>query len=219
MKEAYYFPHDSNARNDEKILELRDLLGWEGYGMYWAVIEMMRDSNDYTLSKSKVMLKQCLNIDENKVNNFLDKCFEMKLFIENNGRFYSESLMQRMSDIDEKRRKRAEAGRLGGLSTQSNAKAILKHHFKRGKASKVKESKVNNSNINYENTLIVAQENLKKELQLFLEKYGKDMLNDFFRYWSEANQGKTKCRYQLQKTWETSKRLITWYNRSNAGKN
>jgi len=34
-KEAYYFSHDSNARQDEKIIKLRMKLGWEGYGLYW----------------------------------------------------------------------------------------------------------------------------------------------------------------------------------------
>jgi hypothetical protein len=29
-----YFSHDANARHDEKILELRAELGWEGYGTF-----------------------------------------------------------------------------------------------------------------------------------------------------------------------------------------
>ncbi len=31
-KDAYYFPHDCNARNDPKILALRSVFGAEGYG-------------------------------------------------------------------------------------------------------------------------------------------------------------------------------------------
>jgi hypothetical protein len=34
MKDAYYFPHDSNARMDIRIVELRDAHGWAGYGIY-----------------------------------------------------------------------------------------------------------------------------------------------------------------------------------------
>lgn len=48
-KEAYYFSHDTNARNDPKILALRDNWGVEGYGIYWVLIEMLRESNDYKL--------------------------------------------------------------------------------------------------------------------------------------------------------------------------
>jgi len=38
-KDAYYFSHDANAQDDEKILDLRADYGWEGYGLFWAVIE------------------------------------------------------------------------------------------------------------------------------------------------------------------------------------
>jgi len=63
-----------------------------------------------------------------------------------------------------------------------------------------------------ENKFEIGKDNLKKELEPFIKTYGKEMLNAFFRYWSEANQNKTKCRYQMEKTWETSKRLVTWNN-------
>ena len=62
-----------------------------------------------------------------------------------------------------------------------------------------------------------AQENLKKELEHFIPTYGKEMLNAFYIYWSEANTEKTKCKYQMQATWETNKRLATW-NRNNFNK-
>jgi hypothetical protein len=39
MKETYYFSHDYNARNDEKIIKLIQKEGWEAYGIYWAVVE------------------------------------------------------------------------------------------------------------------------------------------------------------------------------------
>jgi len=136
-KEAYYFSHDSNARNDERILELRDEFGWEGYGMFWAIVELLRDSSDYTLSKSVAMLKQCLNIDKELAESFLNKCIDLGLFVENDGRFYSESLMKRMEEIDLKRAKRAEAGRKGG-----NAKAMLQQSPSNALANRSKESKV-----------------------------------------------------------------------------
>ena len=35
-----YFPHDSNARNDIKLIKLRSKYGYEGYGVYFALIEL-----------------------------------------------------------------------------------------------------------------------------------------------------------------------------------
>lgn len=43
----------------------------------------------------------------------------------------------------------------------------------------------------------------------FVEKYGKDMCNDFFETWTETND-KGLMRFELEKTWETSKRLSKW---------
>lgn len=46
----------------------------------------------------------------------------------------------------------------------------------------------------------------------FLEKYPKEMIRAFFDYWSELNKSRTKMRWESEKTWETSKRLVTWAN-------
>ena len=46
----------------------------------------------------------------------------------------------------------------------------------------------------------------------FLEKYSKEMIRAFFDYWSELNKSRTKMRWESEKTWETSKRLVTWAN-------
>ena len=38
-KEPFYFLHNYNARNDIKIKRLIVKYGYEGYGLYWAIIE------------------------------------------------------------------------------------------------------------------------------------------------------------------------------------
>lgn len=60
----------------------------------------------------------------------------------------------------------------------------------------------------------IAQDKLKEEMTQYVDKYTKDMLNDFYRYWAEANTKTGKCKYQMMDTWETSKRLITWNSRN-----
>jgi hypothetical protein len=47
MKETYYFSHDYNARNDEKIIKLIQKEGWEAYGIYWAVVEKIYEAGGY----------------------------------------------------------------------------------------------------------------------------------------------------------------------------
>lgn len=47
-KDAYWFSHDSNAKDDPKCMLLIDQLGLEGYGIYWVLIEILRDQPDFS---------------------------------------------------------------------------------------------------------------------------------------------------------------------------
>ena len=40
--------------------------------------------------------------------------------------------------------------------------------------------------------------------------YDNDTVKEFFNYWSELNKSQTKMRWELQQTFEISKRLATW---------
>ncbi len=45
--DAYWFPHDSNTRVDPRCCLLIDQLGMEGYGIYWVLVETLRDQPGY----------------------------------------------------------------------------------------------------------------------------------------------------------------------------
>ncbi|MBQ7539745.1 MAG: hypothetical protein IJT13_01320, partial [Bacteroidaceae bacterium] len=54
----------------------------------------------------------------------------------------------------------------------------------------------------------------------YVQMYGKEMVRDFYDYWSELNKSKTKMRFENQPTWEIGKRLTTWAKKeNNYGKN
>jgi len=57
------------------------------------------------------------------------------------------------------------------------------------------------------------EQNFISEVSQF-SQYPENMIRDFCRYWTEKNKSKTKMRYETEKTFEISKRLITWANRS-----
>jgi len=50
-----------------------------------------------------------------------------------------------------------------------------------------------------------------EELSKHKDKYSKDILNSFYRYWSEKND-KGKMRMAMENTFEVEKRLMTWSN-------
>ena len=54
MKDAYYFSHDSNARNDQRLMKVRMKYGMEGYGIYFGIIEILREQAGYILYKSDI---------------------------------------------------------------------------------------------------------------------------------------------------------------------
>ena len=61
-----------------------------------------------------------------------------------------------------------------------------------------------------ENDIVARKLKFADSLKPFLDKYGKEMLNDFYKYWSESNKSNTKFKMELEKTWETARRLDTW---------
>jgi hypothetical protein len=50
-KDAYYFSHDSNSQDDPKCMMLIDQLGMEGYGIFWALIEKLRNETKPWLNR------------------------------------------------------------------------------------------------------------------------------------------------------------------------
>lgn len=146
MKDAYYFPHDCNARHDPKVVAL--CMRWKnlGYAAYFITIEMLREQNNYML---QAKLKPCLqlawgtyeNLDFSHFQELFNDMIKFGLLEENEDFIFSPSLLKRMEAIDNRRDRLREAGRKGGLS---QAKAKLKPRLSNpqaGKESKVKESK------------------------------------------------------------------------------
>lgn len=55
------------------------------------------------------------------------------------------------------------------------------------------------------------KEVFKNKLKKYLPKYGSDMLNRFFLYWTQVNDGGTKMLWEKQKAFQIPNRLATWY--------
>ncbi|WP_304708976.1 DUF4373 domain-containing protein [uncultured Rikenella sp.] len=111
-KDAYYFPHDSNAKDDPKCVLLIEQLGMEGYGIYWMLIETLRDQPGYRYPVALLpALARKYNTTVEKVKTVV---YNYGLFIvEGDAIFFSQSLINRMLPLEEKRLKLSEAGRKG----------------------------------------------------------------------------------------------------------
>lgn len=64
-------------------------------------------------------------------------------------------------------------------------------------------------------TLEANRDKFINSLTPYRDRYPQQMLDDFADYWTEPNKSRTRMRYQLEKTWDTARRLATWAKREN----
>ena len=103
VKDSYYFSHDSNARNDEKILMLMAEHGWEGYGILCALIETMFENEETCLNHNRIKgIALSYNIDITLLQNVIDTCIKEKLFESDGEKFWSNSLRRRKAKFLDK---------------------------------------------------------------------------------------------------------------------
>ncbi len=58
-------------------------------------------------------------------------------------------------------------------------------------------------------TLIERKEFFLNDIAQYLSEFSREMCREFFDYWSEGNK-KEKMRFELEKAWDTHKRLQRW---------
>jgi hypothetical protein len=199
-KDAYYFSHDSNARQDPKILGMRSIYGSEGYGWYWIIIEMLREQHDYKVKINKYVwnaIAMQLQCTPEKAKSFVEDCInEFELLVTDAEYFWSKSLLIRMIAKDEKSenaKKAAEArwskdqSHKASKQSQTKRNAVAMHSHSKSNANKEEESKEEESK---EEEISNPTENLeviKNQLRLLtiecgLKGVGIDGLETIYTY-------------------------------------
>ena len=151
-----YFSHDSNARNSEKMIKVRMKYGAEGYGVYFMILERLRDEANYMSIKDYNVIAFDLRVDASIIKAVVED-FGLFVFTDDGKYFYSDGFNKRMALKDSKAKKLAEAGKRGAKKrwqqdshpiatpskNNSHPNGVLMASD--SKESKVKESKVNKS--------------------------------------------------------------------------
>ena len=105
MNNSYYFPHDYDAMQDEKIKRMLRKHGMIGYGVFWAIIEMLYiNANALRTDYEGIAYDFRTNSDivESVICDF-------DLFIIKNNEFGSLSVERRLNERNEKSRKAKES--------------------------------------------------------------------------------------------------------------
>jgi hypothetical protein len=194
-KDTYYFSHDYNARTDIKIKRLIAKHGYEGYGLYWAIIEdLYQNANALPMDCESIAFD--LRTNENIVNSIIN---DFDLFIINDGLFGSLSVQRRLIERDERSSKARDSA---FKRWNKDANAMQSHS--EGNAIKERKGKETIEDIS------IRKLAFAKSLEPFLKEYGRDMLNDFYFHWAEMDKKGLKLKFEMQKTWELNLRLAKW---------
>lgn len=147
-KDSFWFKHDSSAGRGTKIRRIQILYGHWGKGVYWDVIEILRDQEDYSYENDAESLRLLagligVNLEVNdqtihsdspvstlsKFEKWYKDCVKYGLFIEVDGKFRSPILSENMSKWEVKKRngsgKKAER-ELFESETEANAEELEK---------------------------------------------------------------------------------------------
>ena len=145
-KDAYYFSHDSNAKDDPKCVLLIEQLGLEGYGIYWVLIETLRDQPSYRYPVALIpALARRYNTTAEKMKTVISS---YGLFEVDDNDFFSLSLMYRMERLDIKREQARIAGIESGKKRRKKPSVEQTLNGRSTDGEPVNESKVNNSTVN-----------------------------------------------------------------------
>lgn len=147
-----YFSHDFGARNDKKLEKVRFKLGLEGVGLYWCIIECLYENDGYLSLEDDIdLLAYQLRVDKNLIVDLIEN---YDLFKKNKNKFYSQSVLNRLEEIESKSRKNREnalkrwnKNDTNEMQTESNSNATALQPQCYIKEKIIKENKRKDNNI------------------------------------------------------------------------
>jgi uncharacterized protein YdaU (DUF1376 family) len=203
MKKTF-FNHDSTARLDIRVIKLRSKLGYEGYGIFWALLEMLFTEENKLCVDDYYELAFGLQCDPAILIQVIE---DFDLFVIEDNCFYSRRLNNHIEEINKKSNKAKESANKRWNNTKTMPTQCEPSASISISKAKVKKSKSIEDRI----------EDFKKSIHAISDISDEDK-NDFFLYWTEKNKSGTMFRAEMQKTFSIPLRLKRW-SRNNFNKN
>lgn len=107
-KRTYYFTHDCNAREDDKIVALRMDKGAAGYGLYWLLLELLSTSPNCEFERNYNKVGFILHESAKDIKEVVEN-YGLFQIAENGKTFYSSRMKEQMESFEEVSEKRREA--------------------------------------------------------------------------------------------------------------
>jgi hypothetical protein len=188
-KDTFYFSHDYNARNDEKIKRLIRKHGMVGYGIFWSIVEdLYNNANALRTDYEGIAydLRSDCEIVASVVNDF-------DLFIFNGDFFGSNSVQERL----DQRNNKSESARKSASYRWENANAMQTQYDSNAKKErKGKEIKGKEIKIKYKDNICLTE----KENEKLVSEFGEDTVKKCYEYLSS---------YKVEKSYSTKSDYLT----------
>ena len=223
-----WFKHDYTASEDDKILELRSKYGWEGYGLFYAILEYMCKTEKGIDRKRIGALRMMLNTDQGYLEGYLEYTLEVGLFYLDGDIIYNQRIRQHIDLINQRRQEGSIAGKKSAeirrqkTANPSDMKVTLDEPSRVPATDKIREDKIREDNMRVDNTLthtrdylvLPKADNDPELIQFFTDAGGNaQQASMFFNHYHSQNW--VKSNGMAVTNWKAMARK--WIDRDNFG--
>ena len=185
-KDTFYFTHDYNSRQDEKIRQLIRQYGLLGYGIFWAIVEDLYN-NANALRTDYKGIAYDLHSDEITIKSIIN---DFGLFIIDDGNFGSLSIERRLNERLEKSKKARYSANCRWNKVKDDANAMqtqcegnARKESKGNKGNKVESSSNNAPAQDFEKIGLEVRKSYQDLPEEFTSRYSEN----FYKSWLSIN--------------------------------
>lgn len=202
-----YINHKISNRSEYVFRKLIERKGAAAYGVYWYILEELYESGGKMLFEEIEPISKVLCVRKDFVASVI-KSFS--LFQYDSESFWSDEVIEQIEKRQKIKDKRKEAANKRWVSEKN---IIVPEKEKEVESSPI----VKPTRVNKEQEMKSREREFYNVLVPFVKTYGREMIREFFDYWSEPNKSHSKMRFEQERTWDLSRRLQTWEKRSRNG--
>ena len=202
-----YINHKISNRSEYVFRKLIERKGAAAYGVYWYILEELYESGGKMLFEEIEPISKVLCVRKDFVVSVI-KSFS--LFQYDSESFWSDEVIEQIEKWQKIKDKRKEAANKRWVSEKN---IIVPEKEKEVESSPI----VKPTRVNKEQEMKSREREFYNVLVPFVNTYGREMIREFFDYWSEPNKSHSKMRFEQERTWDLSRRLQTWEKRSRNG--
>lgn len=210
-----WFRHESDAHSNLKLQSVIEMFGMDGYGYYWACIELVaKEGTEFVIAKDKLWknyLKRFTGIEIEKQNQYLDFFADLNLINKKAlkiGHLSIPKLEERLDEYTAKVRSKSRQHR-DNVGLQDNTEQDITTDIQEQERGFTPSQEAKDFFSNPD-----KQEEIIKGLVAkgFTEQWVRSEIKKFINHWTEKTKSGKFEKWEKKETFEVGRRLVTWFN-------